>query len=179
MTYNDKNTRFVFDIDVVVNSDFEEVKKALTKYKVALQPNKQTEIWIKLCNTIKNHFGGDVRKLFDICHYDVNNIREYIQIKYKKDFPYLSGNKICNYWLFVLYQYTDIKYKNLQDLTIAPDTHIIQASRKLGIISEEEYCQNNVQQIVTNRWNQLLQETKFCPIELHTPLWLWSRNGFK
>ena len=24
-----------------------------------------------------------------------------------------------------------------------------------------------------------LKETKYKPIDIHTPLWLWSRNGFK
>lgn len=36
----------------------------------------------------------------------VNKIRNYIQKENKSKFPYLSGNKICNYWLYVLYQYT-------------------------------------------------------------------------
>ena len=35
------------------------------------------------------------------------------QVKNKKKFPYLSGTKICNYWLYVIYQYTDRKYKNI------------------------------------------------------------------
>lgn len=178
-TYNDKTTNFVFNIEKVINSNFEEVKLALTKYKVALQPTKQTEIWIKLCKTIFEQFNGDIRNLFTICDYDVNKIRNYIQVEHKKDFPYLSGNKICNYWLYVLYQYTDVKYKNLQDLTIAPDTHVIQSTRKLGIITDEEYTKSNVQQIAIEKWSKLLHGTEFCPIDLHTPLWLWSRNGFK
>ena len=111
--------------------------------------------------------------------YDVNKIRNYIQVEHKKDFPYLSSNKICNYWLYVLYQYTDVKYKNLHDLTIAPDTHVIQSTRKLGIITDEEYTKSNVQQIAIEKWSKLLHGTEFCPIDLHTPLWLWSRNGFK
>lgn len=178
-TYNDEETRFVFDIDEIVNKSEKDVKNALTKYKIALQQNKQTEIWIKLCKTIKESFDGDIRKLFEICDYDVNIIREYIQVKHKKDFPYISGNKLCNYWLFVLYQYTNMKYKNIQDLTVAPDTHVIKATKMLEIISEEEFNKNDVQLIVIKRWNELLKGTEYCPIDIHTPLWLWSRNGFK
>ena len=178
-TFNNSETKFVFDIGSVLNQTEDKVKSALTKYKVALQQNKQIEIWIKLCKTIKEQFDGDIRNLFKICDYDVNKIRNYIQIGHKKDFPYLSGNKICNYWLYVLYQYTDVKYKNLQDLTVAPDTHVIQASRKLGLISENEYNKSDVQLIVIKKWNELLKGTEFCPIDIHTPLWLWSRNGFK
>lgn len=178
-TYNDVDTRFVLDVDEVLNHNEEEVRLALTKYKIALQQNKQTEIWIKLCKTIKEQFNGDIRNLFKLCDYDVNKIRNYIQVEHKKDFPYLSGNKICNYWLYVLYQYTGIKFKNLQDLTVAPDTHVVQATKKLGLINEDEFNKSDVQLIVIKRWNELLKGTEFCPIDIHTPLWLWSRNGFK
>ena len=177
LTYNDSETRFVFDIDEVLNHSEEEVRIALTKYKVALQQNKQTEIWIKLCKTIKEKFNGDIRNLLRVCEYDVNKIRNYIQVEHKKNFPYLSGNKLCNYWMFVLYQYTDIKFKNLQDLTVAPDTHVIKATRKLNLITEEELNKTDVQMIVIRRWNELLDGTEFKPIDIHTPLWLWGRKG--
>ena len=35
-----------------------------------------------------------------------------------KSFPYLSGNKICNYWLYVIYQYTDRKFKNVENMNL-------------------------------------------------------------
>ena len=177
-TWNDKETNFVFDIRKVSESNFEQVQKALVKYKVALQPNKQTEIWIKLCNTINELFDGDIRILFQENDYDVNKIRNYTQKENKAKFPYLSGNKICNYWLYVLYQYTDIKFNNIEELTVAPDTHVVKASYKLGIITEKELSSSNVQLIVIDRWNEILKGTKYHPIDIHTPMWLWSRNGF-
>ena len=62
-TYNDLETRFVFEPKKVVESSFEKVQEALIKYKVALQKNKQTEVWIKLCHTIVEQFDGDIRNL--------------------------------------------------------------------------------------------------------------------
>lgn len=50
-TYNDEETRFVFNPKICLEKSFEEVQFALTKYKVALQKQKQTEIWLALCNT--------------------------------------------------------------------------------------------------------------------------------
>ena len=97
----------------------------------------------------------------------------------KKKFPYLSGTKICNYWMYVIYQYTDKKYKNIENLTVAPDTHVCKATHKLGLITDDEFNSSNVQQIVIDRWQQLFKNTKYKPIDIHTPLWLWSRNGFK
>ncbi len=179
LTWEDKETNFLFDTKKVSNSSFEQVQQALVKYKVALQPNKQTEIWIKLCNTINELLDGDIRKIFLLNDYDVNKIREYIQKENKAKFPYLSGNKICNYWLYVLYQYTDISFKNIGDLTVAPDTHVIKASHRLGVINDQELESSQVQLIVIERWNKLLQGTKYHPIDIHTPMWLWSRNGFR
>lgn len=177
-TYQDKETRFVFFPKEVLNHSFLEVQTALTKYKVALQKNKQTEIWIALCQTFVDFFDGDIRKLFDTFHNDVDKIREFVQKKEKKRFPYLSGTKICNYWLYVIWQYTDRGYKNIESLTVAPDTHVVQATYRLGLITEEELDRSDVQLIVIDRWNELLENTKYKPIDIHTPLWLWSRNGF-
>ena len=102
-TYTDEETRFVFDPKMCLQKSFEEVQHALTKYKVALQKQKQTEIWLSLCNTFVELFNGDIRKLFDTLDNDVDKIRNFIQKDNKKKFPYLSGTKICNYWMYVIY----------------------------------------------------------------------------
>jgi len=178
-TYQDEETRFVFNPKLCLEKSFEEVQYALTKYKVALQQHKQTEIWLALCTTFLKLFDGDIRVLFDSLDNDVDKIRDFIQKEHKKEFPYLSGTKICNYWLYVIYQYTDRRYQNIEKLTVAPDTHVVKSTYRLGLITEEELNRSDVQQIVIDRWNELLKGTKYKPIDIHTPLWLWSRNGFK
>lgn len=178
-TYEDEETRFVFDPKLCLEKSFEEVQRALTKYKVALQKQKQTEIWITLCNTFIELYDGDIRKLFDTLDNDVDKIRDFIQKQNKKKFPYLSGTKICNYWMYVIWQYTDRQYKNIENLTIAPDTHVVKATHRLGLITNEELNRSDVQLVVIDRWNELCKDTKYKPIDIHTPLWLWSRNGFK
>ena len=37
---------------------------------------------------------------------------------------------------------------------------------------------SDVQLLVIDRWNELFKGTKYRPIDIHTALWLWSRNGF-
>lgn len=177
-TYNDEQTRFVFNPQLCLEKKFEEVQFALTKYKVALQSQKQTEIWLKLCSTFVELFKGDIRILFEENDNDVKKIRDFIQVKNKKKFPYLSGNKLCNYWLYVIYQYTDRNYTNIENLTVAPDTHVIKSTHKLGLISDKEFTSPDVQLIVIDKWNKLFKGTKYKPIDIHTALWLWSRNGF-
>ena len=178
-TYMDPETSFVFDTKKVVSCDYSKVQNALVKYRLALQKEKQTTIWITLCKTIENLLNGDIRNIFSICNNDVNTIRNFIQKEHKKDFPYLSGNKICNYWMFVIYQYTNINYINKNDLTVAPDTHVLKSSLKLEIISKEDYEKSNAQLICIYNWNKLLKNSPISPIDIHTPLWLWSRSNFK
>ncbi len=177
-TYEDETTRFVFNPGKCLEKSFEEVQLALTKYKVALQRQKQTEIWLKLCETFVNKFDGDIRRLFDKNGNDVDRIRSYIQKEHKKEFPYLSGTKICNYWLYVIYQYTDREFCNIEELTVAPDTHVCKATHRLGLISDEQFLSGNVQTYVIEAWEKLFENTQYMPIDIHTPLWLWSRNGF-
>lgn len=126
------------------------LRKHLVEYKVALQPNKQPLIWKKLCKTVEYKLDRDIRNLFIWNDFSVKKTKEYIQAN-KKDFPYLGGNKICNYWLYVLEQYTDINFIDRENITVAPDTHVIQASQKLGIISAEETGLSNAQILLANR----------------------------
>lgn len=175
--YCDEAARQVFDSRLVCDMDEEQLRKYLVDYKVALQPNKQPVIWRTLCETIESRLGGDIRNLFTMNEYSVKKTKEYIA-KNKKAFPYLGGNKICNYWLYVLEQYTDINFTDRENITVAPDTHVIQASLKLGVISETEAGQSDVQQLVADRWKNLLDGTELVPIDVHTPMWLWSRGRF-
>lgn len=76
-------------------------------------------------------------------------------------------------------QYTDVKFTDRGNITVAPDTHIIQASVKLDVITAEEAEQSNVQTVVAQRWSDILKGTDLVPIDVHTPMWLWSRGKFK
>lgn len=167
----------VFDCKAVSDMDEEELRNILVLYKVALQPNKQPVIWKTLCDTICGRFDGDIRNLFSETGYEVLAIKDYIS-KNKKAFPYLGGNKICNYWLYVMEQYTNVIFVDRKNITVAPDTHVIQASTRLGVITPEEAEKANVQQILAERWYEILDGTEYVPIDVHTPMWLWSRGQF-
>ena len=176
--YADKKARSVFDTDAVCTMEEVTLCDYLVKYKVALQPNKQPIIWRTLCETIENTLDGDIRNLFIWNDFSVKKVKEYIQ-SHKKEFPYLGGKKICNYWLYVLEQYTEIQFVDRENITVAPDTHVIQASTRLGVISENEAESSNVQELLACRWTELLKDTELVPIDVHTPMWLWSRGKFE
>ena len=174
-SYADNEIRDIFNPKAVISMEEDQLRGKLLKYKVALQPNKQPKIWKTICETIENDFAGDIRNLFSENDYSVEKIKKYME-KNKKRFPYLGGNKICNYWLYVMEQYTDVIFTDRENITVAPDTHVIQASERLGVISSEEINAGNVQEIVAQRWKEILKETDLVPIDVHTPMWLWSRG---
>jgi len=170
-TWSDAVTRDVFSPAAVMQMSDEDLRAALLKYGVALQPNKHIEIWRTIAATFAQKNIKDFFKEFD---FDVAKIKEYI-LSHKKDFPYLSGPKILNYWLYVMGSYTDMQLRGREHITIAPDTHVIQASVRLGLIATA----SNTREQVAKAWSDLLTGTEILPIDVHTPLWLWSRGGFK
>lgn len=92
----------------------------------------------------------------------------------KENYIYFTLPMALNYQRnsYTLWECANRTYK-------APDTHVIQASERLGVITSEEAGQSNVQELVATRWQQILEGTDLVPIDVHTPMWLWSRGKFK
>ena len=176
-TWNDSTTKEVFEISSVVQMDREKLKECLMKYKLAIKPNKHVETWYRLSNTISTNWGS-ISKLLESTDYDFLELKKVVQTKYKKDFPYLSGPKIFNYWAYIIQEYGGVVLKNREYIEIAPDTHVIQASAKLGVIAEEERDRISRDEI-SRRWREYLKDSGIDPIDVHSPLWFWSRGGFR
>lgn len=177
-TYNDIDTREVFYPSKVLEMDHQTLRSLLTTYKVAIQKEKHTAIWKTICQTICSCLDDDMRNLFIKNNGHIPDILNYVQVVNKRGFPYLSGPKICNYWLYVIEQYTDAVFTEREALTIAPDTHVIQASIRLGLVDPQKQEKPELRDIVSDAWKNVLDGTGILPIDIHTPLWLWSRGGF-
>lgn len=176
-TWADGETCDTFFPECAVRMTEEEMRRKLLRHRLALQPNRHPAIWRRLCETFMEDFGGDVRSLFEQCGYSVEKIREYFA-KNKKRLPYLGGEKIMNYWLYAMEQRGGVRFIDREQITVAPDTHVIQSSVRLGLISEEEANRSDVRTLTTQRWTWLLEGSNHAPIDFHTPMWLWSRSGF-
>ena len=174
--FNDPETRFVFDVAKVSEASEDEVRKALMKYKVALQPNKHVSTWRTIAKTI-NEKWGSFTNFFEKTGSDFLNLKQLVKVDHKKGFPYLSGPKIFNYWSFIVSTYGGVSLSNRDHIEIAPDTHITQCSVKLGVITPEEAV-TLTKDAISERWRELLKESNIDPIDMHPPLWFWSRNGF-
>jgi hypothetical protein len=100
-TFNDHETRDVFDIEKVAKMGEERLRQRLLKYKLALQPNKHINTWQTISKTIFENWGS-LSGMMDAVDHDFLKLRETIQKEFKKGFPYLSGPKIFNYWSYIL-----------------------------------------------------------------------------
>lgn len=175
--WDDEVTRWIYYPEAVVARSVDELREALFRYRVALQPNNHVKIWYTICRSLTGSYLADVQQLFRTNEGKISEIKAAIA-REKKGFPYLAGPKICNYWLYVMMSYTENGLCEKHALNVAPDTHVINASSKLGVISEAEAAHPSAQGVVIERWTQLLDGTDLDPIDIHTPLWLWSRSGF-
>jgi hypothetical protein len=170
-TWNDAETNWIFAPRKVTEAPEEKLRRALCKHKVALQPVRHVANWRTICTTLVTRYSGDVRALLAAESWDVGAARARIQGPEKPGFPYLSGPKLANYWLYVLTQYTDALWTGRETLTVAPDTHVIRASARLGLVAPGGD--------VAAAWRDVLAGSGLAPIDIHTPLWLWSRRSFE
>ncbi len=172
-TWEDPETNYLFFPEKTARKTREEVQKDLLKHRLSLQPNKHTDIWMAVSKAFHAHFKDDPRELFSVASWDVAQIHRIIQQDMRREFPYISGPKMAHYWLYILSHYTDAKFKNMQEISIIPDTHVLQCSIKLGLSTP---AMSSLE--VAAIWKDLLQGAKVSPVEMHPVLWNWSRNDF-
>lgn len=176
-TFRDKQTSAVFNVKTSANLSDDELRNHLLKHKVALQPNKHIKTWQTISKTIYKNW-GNINSLLKAADFDFLKLQKLVQVEYKKGFPYLSGPKIFHYWSFIIQEYGKVKLKNSEFIEIAPDTHITKASVRLGVITKSESVSLS-KETISERWRKLLHGSGINPIDMHAPLWFWSRNGFK
>lgn len=171
-TYRDPETRFVF-FPENVEAGREAYFEALSKHSLATFREKHTDIWFTISTTLATSFDADPRVLLSRAGYDVPAIKEMVRGR-RRDFPYLSGPKLLNYWLYMLVSFTDAPLVNRSAISIIPDVHVMAASARLGVVPEA----TEDRELVANAWDQLLAGSDLAPIDLHGPLWRWARLGY-
>ncbi len=176
-TYRDPETRFVFDVTKIAEVSNETLQKSLLKHRLALQPNKHIQTWKTISQTVLDNWES-FTQLIHANENDFLKLQQTIQLDHKKGFPYLSGPKIFHYWSFILKEYGNVPLKNAEFIDIAPDTHILKCSVKLGVISEAE-SQSLSRERISERWRNVLRGSGINPIDMHPSLWFWSRGGFE
>lgn len=171
-TYEDPETSFVFFPENVVRGRAY-YAAALRRHSLASFPERHTDIWFSISSRLHEAYGDDPRNLLDAASYDVAKIKTLVRAE-RRHFPYLSGPKLLNYWLYMLVSFADAPVTSLSEISIIPDTHVVKATVRLGLIPEGEADPEQV----AEAWFQVLEGSELVPMDLHAPLWRWSRAGF-
>ncbi|MGO0059510.1 GNAT family N-acetyltransferase [Brevibacillus fluminis] len=179
-TYCDEGARWVFVPKEAAKAGRDVLREALLRHRVALQPNRHPDIWQRVAQGIaRSSARGNVVGLIESADSDIARLKTVMQQERKRDFPYLSGPKIFNYWLYVLETYAGVRWKSRELITVAPDTHILKATVQLGLCSPDILRgAAEDRQAAADAWERALAGSGWAPIDIHTPLWLWSRAGF-
>jgi len=172
-TYQDEITRYVFFPEALASRPLEQIRADLMKHKLALQPNKHVFIWTTIAKTLHDYYHDDPRQVITEAHSDAGELIRLLQITHRKRFPYLSGPKLSNYWPYILSHYTDVRFDNAHEISIIPDTHVMQSSIRLGLT-----LPGATPLQVELAWRELLKESGISPSQVHPVLWNWSRNKF-
>lgn len=173
-TWEDPETNYLFFPEKTARKTRERLQKDLLKHRLALQPNKHTDIWQVVSRAFHAHFADDPRELLRAAEWDVVKIHQIIQQDKRREFPYISGPKMANYWLYILSRYTDVTLQHMREISIIPDTHVLQCSIRLGLTTP---AMSSVD--VAGVWKELLSDAPVTPVEMHPVLWNWSRNHFQ
>jgi hypothetical protein len=172
-TYQDDQTRYVFFPEELVRRPIDQIRIDLTKYKLALQPNKHVLIWTTIAKTLHDYYHDDPRQILAEAQYDAGKLILLLQTTHRKRFPYLSGPKLSNYWPYILSHFTDARFANAHEISIIPDTHVIKSSQRLGLT-----LPGATPQQIELAWRELLKDSGITPSQIHPVLWNWSRNKF-
>ena len=109
LTFDDPATQWIFEPSAVAAHDVGPLRTALLQHRVGLQPNRHPDIWHRVAlGIVQSSPRRDVLGLVGSAHFDVVTLRCIMQGTRKPEFPYLSGPKIFNYWLYVLERYAGI-----------------------------------------------------------------------
>ncbi len=175
-TYQDPMTKDVFDVKKSGLMSDDELRRKLMKYKLALQPNKHIQTWRKISQTVAEH-RWSFAQFFVAVDNDFLILQDMVQKLHKQGFPYLSGPKIFNYRSFIIQKYWGITLRNSEYIEIAPDTHVTKCSVKLWVITAQK-AENLTKEKISEKWRAVLKWSGIAPIDMHSPLWFWSRNNF-
>lgn len=178
-TYNDEATRWVFDPSELVNKSDEEIVRALKVHRLSKKPRKDAlEIWLPVAKTLHDLFDSDPFKLIERCNYNAMTLYRRMKTRYKRRFPYLSGNKILPLWIRMLNDDVGVDLKNIEQIPLPVDVHTARATFCLGCLTGR--YTGSISQIwsrIDDVWRKACQDSNYYRLQFDEPLWHLSRYG--
>jgi len=182
-TMEDPGTNWLFSPEKVKDRHIDEIINAMKKHKLSQKHNKDSDIWKRVSVSFVTDYKSDPRNLIEECGRDAIQLyeRKY-DMRFKKKFPSLSGDKIFPLWIRMLHDNVGISLKNLDKMPIPVDVHVARATFTTGCLTGE-YEGNiaNVSPEINETWKQIVAHLKHSKLkyalQMDESLWHLSKYG--
>lgn len=175
-TRTDTTTRFLFYPEQVVARSYEDVTLALQRYEITSSFEGTVTKAVDTRRTLSHTFHfvskDDPRVLLKDQSYDVLQIEKFFS-EYKQAFPHLATKRTIHYRLYLIQLHTNIDLLNKESIEILPDSDVIEASVRLGVVDAKAKAQH-----VHQARSEILKETPLSAIDMHPVLKSRKNNGY-
>lgn len=184
-TFEYRRTRWLFSPQEVVNKSLTEVIAAMRIHKLAKKPVQDAQIWFRVSKSFFELYNSNPANLIKECDYDALKIfNKKFDPKFKRSFPFLSGNKIFPLWIRMLHDNVVINLKNLHRIPIPVDIHIARATFNTGCLTGKYTGTiSDISDKIDEAWKNTLELVNHPKLkyrlQLDEPLWHLSRYGCK
>jgi len=190
-TFDDPDTRYLFDPKVLHETPFRKIVGDMQKYKLSKKPQKDANIWRTVGVTFYKKWEGDPRNFLENCNWDSPLILKRLKIdthlyngRLVLDYPYLRGPKIGPLWLRMLRDNVGIApLKNLEKVPIPVDIHVARATLTTGVVRGSiEVRLDELFEYVRKAWFESvkgvsIKNRPMIALDVDEPLWHLSKYG--
>ena len=132
-TFEDERTRWLFYPEELVKKSFNVIIKSMKIHRLSKKPKKDAGIWFRVSKAFFEIYNSNPLNLIKECSYDALRIySKKLDLTFKHNFPYFSGNKIFPLWIRMLHDNLEIELRNIDKIPIPVDVHIARATFTAG-----------------------------------------------
>ncbi|MEJ5226825.1 hypothetical protein [Thermodesulfovibrio sp.] len=181
-TYEDPQTSYLFEPSLVSETPIEKIIEDMNKHNLSQRPRQDAKIWRTNSITFHKKWNNNPINLFEKFSYDALEILRHLRNN-RRDYPYLSADKIPLVWLRILKDNVGIKFKNIEKVPIPVDTHIARATLATGVVrGKATINKDELNELIKEAWFKSLDSLKInnrqiIPLDLDKPFWHLSRYG--
>lgn len=182
-TFEDERTRWLFNPNEVVKKSHSEIVQAMKMHKLAKKPQKDTSIWFNVSKSLFEAYESDPKNLIEQCNNDALIIfNKKFDLRFKRSFPFLSGDKIFPLWIRMLHDNVKMDLSNLDKVPIPVDVHIARATFTTGCLAGKyKGTISDVKDKIDEAWKKTLESIRHprlvYRLQLDEPLWHLSKYG--
>lgn len=133
--------------------------------------SNSAKTWIEISKVIMDKYDGDPRNI-------TKEPLEIIEVKKRlKDFPYLRGSKLSNFYIRAMGEKGLFKVKNLNELDIPVDKQVARFTIYTGVLKllSEQFvgCAQDspLRELIEEAWRHAAQTLGTAPWKLDEPIW--------